>query len=190
MLKLSRIRPCEYIKKVVVFSTTNPTKLVWHFSEISTIFYAFYKLQQKGYTIEDITLRLGPWKDSGSCNWVPRPTGRRARRNSDGAPGRGTARGQVHVHLGWVDGLGSGEGVVGVGVRRWPATVAAAAQGSCEEKRTDDNMRLWEVLRVLGERVGQSASGESEWSCKLTSGGDNGGRRLGWRTEGKRAAFK
>jgi hypothetical protein len=77
-----------------------------------------------------------------------------------------------------------------VGVWRWPATAAAAARGSGEEKRTDDNMRLWEVLRVLGERVGRSAGGGSEWSCKLTGGSGNGGRRLGWRAEGERAAFK
>jgi hypothetical protein len=111
------------ITKVVVLSTTNPTKLVWHFSEISTIFYAFYKFLQKGCTIEDVSLRLGPWKDSGPCNWVPRPTGRRTRRKSGGsggAPDRGTARGQLQAHLGWVDGLGSGGGVVGVGVRRRP----------------------------------------------------------------------
>jgi hypothetical protein len=48
MLKISRIRPT----KVVVFSTSNPTKFVWHFSELPTIFYAFYKFLQTGYTIE------------------------------------------------------------------------------------------------------------------------------------------
>jgi hypothetical protein len=180
------------ITKVLVLSTANPTKLVWHFSEISTIFYAFYKFLQKGCTIEYVSLRLGPWKDSGPCNWVPRPTGRRARRksgSSSGALGRGIARGQVQAHLGWVDSLGSGEGVVGVRVRRWPAAAAAAARGSGEEKHTDDNMRLWEVLRVLGERVGRPADGVSERGCELTGGG-NGGRRLGWCAEGGMAAFK
>jgi hypothetical protein len=130
------------ITKVVVFFITNPTKLVLHFSKFSTIFYAFYKFLQKGYTIEDITLRLGPWKDSRPCNWVPRPTGRRARQKSGGsggAPGRETTRGQVPAHLGWVGGLGSGGGVVGVGVRRWPAAAAAAARGSGEERRMYDN---------------------------------------------------
>jgi hypothetical protein len=127
------------ITKVVVFFITNPTKLGFNFSELSTIFNAVYKFQQKEYTIDDITLRLGPWKDSGPCNWVPRPTGRRARRKSGGSgstPGRGMARGRVHAHLGWVGGLGSGGGVAGVGVRRW----AAAAQGSGEEGRPNDNM--------------------------------------------------
>jgi hypothetical protein len=131
------------ITKVVVFFITNPTKLGLHFSEFCTIFYAFYKFRQKGYTIEDITLRLGPWKDSGPCNWVPRPTGRRARRKSGGsggAAGWGMARGRMHAHLGWVGGLGSGGGVAGVGFRRWPAAVAAEARGSGEEGRTDDHM--------------------------------------------------
>jgi hypothetical protein len=40
------------IIKVVGRYTTNPTKFSLHFSEFSTIFYAFYKFQQIGYTIE------------------------------------------------------------------------------------------------------------------------------------------
>jgi hypothetical protein len=41
------------ITKVVVFYTMKTTKLSLHFSEFSTNFYAFYKFQQFGYTIED-----------------------------------------------------------------------------------------------------------------------------------------
>jgi hypothetical protein len=77
------------------------------------IFYAFYKILQKGYTIEDVSLRLGPSKDSGPRNWVPRPTGRRARRKSGGsggAPGRGTTWGRVHAHLGPIGSRGWGRG--------------------------------------------------------------------------------
>jgi hypothetical protein len=48
------------IKKVVVFITTNPTKLVLQFSEFSTIFYAIYKNQQNCKTIEDVVLRRDP----------------------------------------------------------------------------------------------------------------------------------
>jgi hypothetical protein len=48
------------ITKVVVFITTNPTKLVLLFSEFSTIFYAIYKNQQNCNTIEDVVLRRGP----------------------------------------------------------------------------------------------------------------------------------
>jgi hypothetical protein len=124
------------ITKVVVFSTTNPTKLVLHFSEFSTIFYAFYKFQQNGSTIKDVSLRLGPWKDLGPRNWVPRPTGWRARRKSGGsggAPGRGTARGRVHAHLGSIGSRGWGGEVAGEGARRWPAAAAAASRGSGEE---------------------------------------------------------
>jgi hypothetical protein len=40
------------ITKVVVFFTTNPTKLSLQFFEISTIFYAFYKFLQTANTIE------------------------------------------------------------------------------------------------------------------------------------------
>jgi hypothetical protein len=45
------------ITKVAVFFTMNPTKLVLHFSELSMIFYTFYKFQQMEYTIEDVILR-------------------------------------------------------------------------------------------------------------------------------------
>jgi hypothetical protein len=108
------------ITQVVVFSTTSPTKLVWHFSEFSTMFYTFYKFLQKGYTIEDVSLRLGPWNDSGPRNWVPRPTGRQARRKSGGsggAPGRGTARGRV-PHLGPIGSRGWGGEALYGGARR------------------------------------------------------------------------
>jgi hypothetical protein len=74
---------CESITKVVVFSTTNPTKFSLNFSEFFTIFYTFYKFQQMGYTIEDAILRSDPWKDLGPRNWVPRPTERWARWNPE-----------------------------------------------------------------------------------------------------------
>jgi hypothetical protein len=38
-------------KKVVGFFTTNPTKLVLHFSDFYTIVYEFSKFQQKSFTI-------------------------------------------------------------------------------------------------------------------------------------------
>jgi hypothetical protein len=40
------------ITKVAILFSTNPTKLVLHFSEIPTIFYAIYKFQQFANTIE------------------------------------------------------------------------------------------------------------------------------------------
>jgi hypothetical protein len=46
----------------VVFSTTNPTKLSLQFSEFSTIFYAFYKFQQKTNTISEQTFKQAPGK--------------------------------------------------------------------------------------------------------------------------------
>jgi hypothetical protein len=57
--------------------TSNPTKLVLHFSEFSSIFYAIYKNQQRHFTIEvsdfyqgPWTLRIGPQKNLNPCNWV------------------------------------------------------------------------------------------------------------------------
>jgi hypothetical protein len=42
--------------------TTNPTKLVLHFSDFSMILYAIYKNQQKHLYYLRITLQQGPWK--------------------------------------------------------------------------------------------------------------------------------
>jgi hypothetical protein len=39
------------ITKVVGYFTTNPTKLVVHFSDVSVIFYAIYKNQEITFTI-------------------------------------------------------------------------------------------------------------------------------------------
>jgi hypothetical protein len=138
-------------------------------------------------------LRLGPWKDLGPRNWVPRPKGRRARRKSGGsggAPGRGTARGRVHAHLGSIGSCGWGGEVAGAGARRWPAAAAVAARGSAEEGAWLGNARPWEVQWVLRNRMGRLAGGGSERSSELTSGGGNGGLWFGWRAEGEVAAFK
>jgi hypothetical protein len=93
----------------------------------------------------------------------------------------------VHAHLGWVGGLGSGGEVVGMVVPRRPAAAAATARGSGEERRTDNNARPWEVLRVLGERVRRSAGGGSERRGKFTGGG-SGGLLARWCAERERAA--
>jgi hypothetical protein len=45
-----------------VFFTRNPTKLGFHFYEVSTILYEFYKNQHKPNTIEETVLLQGPWK--------------------------------------------------------------------------------------------------------------------------------
>jgi hypothetical protein len=56
------------ITKVVVFFTTNPTKLVLKFSEFPTNCYEFYKFLQICNTIEVTALRRGPWKFLQICN--------------------------------------------------------------------------------------------------------------------------
>jgi hypothetical protein len=59
------------ITKVVGCFTTNPTKLVLHFSDFSVIFYAIYKNQKTHFTILVALLQGGPWKDLGFCNVAP-----------------------------------------------------------------------------------------------------------------------
>jgi hypothetical protein len=46
-----------------VFFTRNPTKLGSHFSDFSSIFYAFYKIQQNGNTIEVTSYKQVPGKN-------------------------------------------------------------------------------------------------------------------------------
>jgi hypothetical protein len=142
----------------------NPTTLVWHFSEISIIFYTFYKFLQKEYTIEDASLLLGPWKEIGTHNWVPRPWEAAAPakfRRASCAPGRGSGGARPHAHLGPEGGWSWGGGAAGAGARRWPAVAAAAAWGSDEDGAWLDNARPWVVHWGLGERVGRLAGSES-----------------------------
>jgi hypothetical protein len=61
MLKLSRIRPCEYKKSCSTLHHKS-TKIKFAFFWIFYDFYAFYKFQQNEYTIEVTVLRWGPWK--------------------------------------------------------------------------------------------------------------------------------
>jgi hypothetical protein len=48
-----------------------------------------------------------------------------------------------------------------VGARQWPAAAAAAAQASARGGRTGGNVQLGKVLRVLGNKSGRLAGGES-----------------------------
>jgi hypothetical protein len=65
------------ITKVVGYFTTNPPKLVLHFSDFSMMFYAIYKKQPNGFTIGVILLQGGPRIDLGFCNVVLGVAGRR-----------------------------------------------------------------------------------------------------------------
>jgi hypothetical protein len=147
MLKISRIRPYEYNKSCVFF-TTNPTKLSLHFSEFSTIFYAFYKIQPKvehylrsifhrgpWKTFQTYTQASGsrktPWKELAACNWVPGHGCRRRRpkfRCSGAGIGRGKGGRWLGAHHASVWGFGRGGGVPGGGVpRRRPVPIAGAS---------------------------------------------------------------
>jgi hypothetical protein len=55
--------------KVGRFFTRKPTKLSLYFSVFSSIFYGFYKFQQKGFTIEDLTFKCS-WKQKEPHNVV------------------------------------------------------------------------------------------------------------------------
>jgi hypothetical protein len=79
---------------------------------------------------------------------------------SGGAPGRGRGRDQPHAHLGSGGGRGLGGEVAGVGARRWPAVAAAAGRVPARGLRTDGNVRLVEVLRVLGDVLDELTGGE------------------------------
>jgi hypothetical protein len=55
----------------------DPTKLVLHFSDFYTIFYAIYKKQPKHFYYLSYQLQGGPRKDLLFCNVVPWWAGRR-----------------------------------------------------------------------------------------------------------------
>jgi hypothetical protein len=130
------------ITKVVGFLSMNPTKLVLQFSEFPTIFYTFYKILQSSNTIEDGIYHRDPCKESGKCNWVPRPWEAAAPaefRRAGGAPGRASDGTRLGSHLGSTGGRSWDGGAAGVGDRRRPAAVAAAARVSGEEGAGLDN---------------------------------------------------
>jgi hypothetical protein len=82
------------ITKVVGYFTVNPTKLVLHFSDFSTILYGFYKKQESHFTIGVTLLQEGPRKELLRCNVAPGAAGRRGWSNSRRARrrlGRGRA---------------------------------------------------------------------------------------------------
>jgi hypothetical protein len=80
--------------------------------------------------------RIRPCEYNKSCSNFHSKSG-----SSGGAPGRGTARGRVHAHLGRVGArrLG-GEGTDG-GARRWPAVTAAAARAAAKFRAGKFNVR-------------------------------------------------
>jgi hypothetical protein len=123
----------------------NPTKLGLHFSDFSTIFYEFYKIQHLHLDLEETVLRTGPRISQTShrdekvdCNWVPgamaggwisNPT--RGRLGSAGK-GRGSVQGLTYDRFRGLDGF---EGVPARGLGgtslRWPQR--ARLRQSCGE---------------------------------------------------------
>jgi hypothetical protein len=150
------------IIKVIVFSTMNPTKLVLHFSELSTIFYTFYKFLQNCNTIEDelctgtpVTFRslthiplyctklsgktwgiAMPPLAVGAARLRPIPASRRlSRPGKRSGSTRSLARGQ-----GWP---WFARRITDEGTRRRPAVTAAATRGDGEEDALLGNAQPW-----------------------------------------------
>jgi hypothetical protein len=155
----------------------NPKKLVLHFSEVSTIFYTFYKFLQKWNTIEVEHLRRGPCKELELRNWVPWPWKAAAPAEflrAGRAPGRGGGGAWPHAHLGrgGVRGL-SGEGS-SEGARRRPAVTPAAAggdtHGGLRFRRGKGNVEQWRAAqasmapREWARRVGRTREGAGRWA--------------------------
>jgi hypothetical protein len=131
--------------KVVEFFTSNPTKLRLYFSDCSTIFYEFYKIQHLHLDLEETNLRTGPrisqigLRDKNlDCNWVPGAMAgggssipARGRLGSVGK-GWGSAQGITYDRFRGLDGS---EGVPGRGLGgtslRWP--LRARLRRSCGE---------------------------------------------------------
>jgi hypothetical protein len=93
-------------KKVVGYFTTNSKKLVLHFSDFPTIFYAIYKKQENHFTIGVTPLQKDPRKEVFFCNVAPgRPAGAvehnsgEARRSLAGG-GWGSELGATRVRFG------------------------------------------------------------------------------------------
>jgi hypothetical protein len=106
-------------------------KLVLHFYDFSTIFYAIYKNQQTHFTILVALLQGGPRKEKFPCNVAPGGGGRRGlgkfRRCAAGfRPGRAREGPTGHWHsVSWV---GRGRGGSGGGAHRQPVAATAASR--------------------------------------------------------------
>jgi hypothetical protein len=159
MLKISRIRPYECNKSCNTLHRIQQNRvcIFLNFLRFSMQFTNFCK---KGYTIEvsfctgvlktfhcltdtPLVCTKQPTKSSGLaiCPLAmggggagPIPASRPRSR-----PGNGSGRVRAHLGEGWRSWLGRRS--CRRGVRRRPAASAAAALGSGEEKRTDDNVR-------------------------------------------------
>jgi hypothetical protein len=175
----------------------NPTILVLHFSDFSTIFYGFYNFQPKHqyylrtplhaghWKVSDSReyapgLRKSPWKDLGARNWVPRHGRRRL----------GPKSGEVAAGVGgerW--GKGSGPhrrpicGLVGgvrVAGRGAPRLLAATAAGVAAPARGAAPAAHWDVEQFACEGREGTASSEDRRAA-------GGGVRLPTRGLGRRA---
>jgi hypothetical protein len=191
MLKISRIRPCENNKSCSIHHN-EPNKISFAFVWISTIFYTFYKFLQNWNSNEDEHLRRGPYKETGLCNWVPRPWEAAAPtkfQRAGRAPGRGGGVARAPAHLGRGGERGWREDGSGEGARRRPAVEPAAARAPERLRLQVNNKWTGGVNCYLGKVLGGSGckGNDRRRGCSGGGGGDGGmeegggarGRRMG-----------
>jgi hypothetical protein len=90
------------------------------------------------------------------------------------------ALGRAEAHLGPAGGRGWGKGVAGVGVRRRPAAVAAAARSPVSRRLGVDNARPWGALDPREDARGAGWKGDGR-RRRRSGGGGNSETRRGWR---------
>jgi hypothetical protein len=113
----------------------DPTKLVSHFYEFSVIFYAIYNNQQFNVTIGVHLSRIGPWKETKTCNVIPPAAGRRGVLDSGelaAGPCRGRAGGGLGVSYGSIQWAGRGGRAAG---ERRAGGQGGAAAAVCVRRR-------------------------------------------------------
>jgi hypothetical protein len=185
MWKISRIRPCEYNKSCsIVNNESNKIGLAFFRN-----FYDFLRILQipakRVYYWRCIfatrplerfrTVQLGPSTHGTADSPEIRRFWRRSR------PGNSSGSIASSPRVGWRSWFGRRSR------RRGGSAAAVAARGSGEEKRTDDNMRLWEVLRVLGREwdgrpaAGATGAANSSMAAAMEGGGSVGAQRVEWR---------
>jgi hypothetical protein len=173
------------ITKVVVFPTTNPTKLVLHFYEFSTILYGFYKFLQKVNTVPEHLFTQAPrslrclqryprfaiWSSERvvASQWgsrAPAGGGPAKFQRTAGRDRPGTGGDQPSGFWGSILGLGWAGGGPAWWGRRRPAAVAAAAAVPARWRFSGGNGHAGELGEVQG-KVGEGllwCAADRAWS--------------------------
>jgi hypothetical protein len=179
----------------------NPTILVLHFSDFSTIFYGFYNFQPKHqyylrtplhaghWKVSDSReyapgLRKSPWKDLGARNWVPRHGRRRLGPKSGevaaGVGGERWGKGSG-PHRRPICGLVGGEGWTAEGA---PRLSAAATAGAAAPARGRHRLRAGgpsSSRAMAGKGRRARRTGERAWGGSSAAGQRAAAAHSWWR---------